>query len=172
MKKEDSQGDEQARRAAKRHTVGAVLLLVLAALGMSMLLMACRREGAYQSTATPGLVETGAVAEPSRPAVPVVPNDSLVKARVRSYCIVEASSLGIQPEQTIYQLGIEIIESQDVEDKVNLTKDRAGQTIQVFSKEPLSPDLFDRTIRARVTLRADERGGKFWISQVEELDLW
>jgi len=95
------------------------------------------------------------------PAVPVAPNDSLVTAKVLDHAIDTTSG------QTLYILIIEILSSEDVAGMPNFTKDKVGQSIKVYSKLEFSADLVGKTIRANVSLVGDERGGKYWIANIE-----
>lgn len=95
------------------------------------------------------------------PAVPVAPNDSLVTAKVLDSAIETVSG------QTLYTLIIEVSSSEDVAGMPNFTKDKVGQSIKVYSKLEFPADLVGKTITANVSLVGDERGGKYWIANIE-----
>ena len=70
----------------------------------------------------------------------------------------------------IYQLRILVKTSEDVEDKRSFTKDQVGKLIHLHSKKELSPDLFGKVIRARVSYRGDQKGSRFWIREIDVPD--
>jgi hypothetical protein len=45
---------------------------------------------------------------------------------------------------------------------------REGQIIEALSRETASGIAIGRTVRATVTFRGDERGGRFWLRDIEE----
>lgn len=105
----------------------------------------------------------------SHQSVPVIPNESLITGKVISYCVVSASTLDIQPVIPIWILEISVETSEDVPEMRNFTKDKVGKSLSVYSKEKLSLDLFEQTVKARVTYSGDEKGGRFWVKEVEVL---
>ena len=102
--------------------------------------------------------------------VPVPPNGSLVTGVVLGYAILNSRVEGIQPEQVLHALWLEVQQAQDVPGLPNFVKRHVGEILQVLSKEPLSPYLFGRTVQGRVQLVGDERGRRYWISQVQVLE--
>lgn len=107
----------------------------------------------------------------TRGTVPVAPNDSLVTGLVLGYAILNSKVEDIQPEQVLHVLWLEIQQAQDVNEMPNFAKRHLGEVLQVFTKDPLSPYLFGKTVRGHVQLVGDERGGHFWISDVQILEL-
>jgi len=102
-------------------------------------------------------------------SVPVVPNESIVTARVLGCCVISSSILDIKPDQNMYKLELLIHRSQDVKPRRNFTMDKVGKVLSVYSKEKLLPELFNKVINAHVTYRGDERGGRFWIWDIKVL---
>jgi len=100
-------------------------------------------------------------------SVPVAPNDSIVTAKVLEYSILNSTLEGIKPEQVLYSLRILVISSQSVNEKANFTQLKINQIIKVYSKEMLSPILFDEIIEANVSFFGDEKGGKYWIRNIK-----
>lgn len=99
--------------------------------------------------------------------VPVAPNDSVVTAKVLEYSILNSILERIEPEQVLYSLRILVISSQSVNGKINFTQSKVDEVIKVYSKEMLSPILFDNIIKANVSLLGDERNGRYWIRDVK-----
>jgi hypothetical protein len=102
-------------------------------------------------------------------AVPVIPNEGIIEGRVLEYCITLSSIVDIKPDQTFYILKISVTASEDIEGKVNLTKEKVGKKIETFSKEKPAENLFNQRIRANVVYQGDERGGKYWIKNINIL---
>jgi len=102
--------------------------------------------------------------------VPVVPNGSIIRAKVLEYSVLNSTLEGIKPEQVLYFLRILVISSQSVNGKPNFTQSKIGQVIKVYSKEALSPILFGKIIEANVSFSGDERGGKYWVRSVKMIE--
>lgn len=112
--------------------------------------------------------------------VPVVPNDSLVKAHVMKYSIVNSLLEGMEPEQTLYSLIIKVLTLADVEGEVNYLRryledneikiGNVEDAIRVLSHEELSPSLFGKTIEANVRYVGDEWGGAFLIRNIKVVE--
>jgi len=104
-------------------------------------------------------------------AVPVVPNASLIKGIAIECEAVSSTLLGMQPEQTIYRLTIQIESTEDVSEMPNLlNKSTEGKEMVFYTKEPLSPDVLKKRIKARALYRGDERGGRWWVQEIRILD--
>jgi hypothetical protein len=103
-------------------------------------------------------------------AVPVIPNEGIIEGEVVSYCIISSSILNIKPAQKLYRLRIKVTASKDVKGKQNLTKNKVGKTIEVYSKKKIPEDIFKKTINARIVYRGDERGGLYWIKAISILN--
>ncbi len=106
---------------------------------------------------------------PYKETVPVVPNESIIIGKVLEYSILNSILLDIKPEQILYRLKILILSSQDVDNKPNFTKTKVGEVLSFYSKRKLSPELFNRKVKARVFFYGDETGGKFWIKNIETI---
>ncbi len=102
-------------------------------------------------------------------AVTAIPNEAIVSGTVREVCITSSLVEGMSPEQVIYRLLISVETSEDVEGAINLLKDRKDQTLEFLTKEPLLLDLFGKRIKGRVRYTGDEKGGRFWINNIEIL---
>ena len=101
---------------------------------------------------------------------PVAPNDSIITARVLEYSILNSTLEGIKPEQILYSLRVLVISFQSVNGKANFTQLKVNQVIKVYSKEMLSPVLFGKIIEANVSFSGDEKGGKYWITNIEMIE--
>lgn len=110
------------------------------------------------------LKEEAPLAEERRPlkesSVMVVENNSLVTGRVERLNVKEPPP---------YSLKLKIISSEDIDGLANFTKQRVGQTIEVFSNQKPSPSLPKKTIQGRVSYSGDERGGRFWIREIKKV---
>jgi len=103
-------------------------------------------------------------------AVTVVPNSALITGVILEYGIVSSRLLGIQPDQMLYKLTIHIESSEDIVGMANLLKGKEGEDISFYTKEKLSFDIFDKRVRAEVTYRGDERGGRWWLRSIKILE--
>jgi hypothetical protein len=103
-------------------------------------------------------------------AVPVIPNAALIKGVVLESEGISSNLLGIQPEQTIYRLLIHVVCSKDVGEMRNFLKGEEGKDIVFYTKKPLPSDIVKKRIKARVSFRGDERGGRWWAQEIQILD--
>ena len=103
-------------------------------------------------------------------AVPVIPNVALIKGIVLESREISSTLLDIQPEQTMYRLTIQIESSEEVGEMPNLLKGEQGKDIAFYTKKPLPLDILRKRIRAKVSYRGDERGGRWWVDKIEILD--
>ena len=86
----------------------------------------------------------------------VAPNDSLVKAKITQNVETDLKN----SEQMTIKL--EIIESQDIDELANFTKNKIGQIIDVIFPDAKETQLIkDSTINVKIQYVGDERGGKF-----------
>lgn len=102
--------------------------------------------------------------------VPVIPNDSIITAKVLEYSVLTSTLEGIEPEQTFYSLRVLVMSSKSINGKANFTQSKIGQVIKVYSKEVLLLILFGEIIEANVFFSGDERGGKYWIRNVKVIE--
>lgn len=101
--------------------------------------------------------------------VPVVPNEAVIIGTVKAFCMASSGLEGISPEQVIYKLVISVEETKDVKGYPNLLKSKKGLVLTFFTKERLSVEVFGKRIKGRVKYMGDERGGRFWINNIEIL---
>jgi hypothetical protein len=99
--------------------------------------------------------------------VPVIPNQCRIVGVVLEYAIVSSRLIDIQPDQTLYRVIVHIESSENIGNMSNLIKGKEGQDIPFYTKETLAPGLFGKRIKATAIYKGDERGGIFWISNVE-----
>ena len=102
----------------------------------------------------------------SADAVPVMPNETAVKGHVEEYCLTSSRLLGIKPEIVLYKLVISVSIVEDIKGP-NFLKGKEGQLVILYSKEELSSKYYGEKIKAIVEYKGDERGGLFWIKQIE-----
>jgi hypothetical protein len=101
-------------------------------------------------------------------AVPARPNKAILLGTVKEYSITSANLAGMRPEQVLYKLTIFVEASEEVKGLPNFIKNKEGRTVDVYSKEKLSSELFGQRIKAVVEYLGDERGGFFWIRHIEK----
>ena len=95
--------------------------------------------------------------------VPAAPNASIVTAWVLEYRSVDPSTLGIAPGQVVYAWALCVLDSEDVPDRANFTRNYVGRVLHAYSRQPVASAARQAAVRARVAFRGDERGGHFWI---------
>jgi hypothetical protein len=84
-----------------------------------------------------------------------IPNDSLVKAKVIKITKTDEKNFPIISD-------MEIMNSDDVNDMPNFTKDKIGQKIKVCFRQEDEPKLTDTVNDVHVEFSGDERGGRFF----------
>lgn len=99
-------------------------------------------------------------------AAPVMPNETVVRGRVEEYSLISSKLVGIKPEMTLYKLVISIEKVENVKGP-NFLKDKEGQFVTLYTKEEISSDFYGKKIKAKIEYTGDERGGLFWIKQIE-----
>lgn len=102
-------------------------------------------------------------------AVPAVSNVSIIEGFVSEYAVIFSDLIGIEPRQTLYRLTINITSSYNIGEGADFLFNMTGQDVRFLSKEKLSPELFGKRIKANASYKGDERGGVFWISNIEVL---
>jgi len=75
--------------------------------------------------------------------------------------------LNIEPDQKIYSITLKVESSEGVLHGTDFLDDKKGEYVRFFSKSDLSRNLFGTRIKAKVSFKGDERGGKFWIGSIE-----
>lgn len=114
-------------------------------------------------------------------AAPVIPNEGLITGKVLSYAILSSEILSLErkspyenrrpPYVTLFELRIYIENSENLEGMRNFTEDKVGSVLTVYTKEKVSPDIFNQRVKARISLEGDEWGKNFWIrGKIELLD--
>ncbi len=99
-------------------------------------------------------------------AVPVIPNEAILRGTVMEYCLTLSTLSGISPEQVLYRVVISVEEVEDVKGYPNFLKGKEGQNLTFSTKEKISMELFGKRIKAEVEYKGDERGGRFWIKDI------
>jgi len=100
----------------------------------------------------------------------VIPNGTLITGVILEYGIVSSRLLGIQPDQTIYKVTIHLESSEDIDGMPNLLRGKEREDITFYTKERLSPDIFGKKVRAEVSYRGDERGGRWWVRSIKIIE--
>jgi len=146
----------------KAHKRYSLILFFLIVMGIVMMgLQVCGAEEEKKEG-------VAAKKQPPR-SVPVIPNESIITGEVLSYGILSSSLLEIKPAMSLYKLEILVKTFEDIQGKRNFTRDKVGKLISIYSKEKLSAELFGKIIKSRVSYSGDERGGMFWIGEIEAL---
>jgi len=99
-------------------------------------------------------------------SAPVLPNQTLITGIVLEYSIVHARTLGIEPDMPIYRLIIKIESTGAIAGMPDLLKDSEGKEEIFYSREHISPDVFDKRIRAIASYSGDERVGRWWMLDI------
>ena len=99
--------------------------------------------------------------------VPAIPYESLIEGMVSEYAIVSSRLVGIEPGQVLYRLTITIGSSTGMGGGPDFLSEKKGRDVQFYTKEKLSPELFGKQIKARVEYSGDERGGIYWMHNIE-----
>jgi hypothetical protein len=86
-------------------------------------------------------------------AAPAISNESLIEGEVSGYAVILSDLIGIKPRQKLYMLTIKI--------------DSSRSNVRFLSKKELSPGLFGKRIKANARYKGDERGGTYWIHNIE-----
>jgi hypothetical protein len=90
----------------------------------------------------------------------------LITGVILEYGIVSSRILGMQPDQTLYKLTIHLESSGDIAGMPNLLKGKGGEDITFYTKEKLSSDIFGKKVKAEVSYRGDEHGGRWWTRSI------
>ena len=84
-----------------------------------------------------------------------IPNDSLVKARIVDITKTDERNFPIIAN-------LEILDSEDVNDMPNFTKDKIGHVIQACFRQEDEFKLVDTVSNIHLEFSGDERGGRFF----------
>jgi hypothetical protein len=103
-------------------------------------------------------------------SVPVIQNECIVEGTVAEYAIFSSRLIGIEPDQVLYRIVITIQSTKKIDDRPNFLSGKEGQEISFLTKEKLSPELFGKKIQAKAQYSGDEKGGRYWIRNVQLLD--
>ena len=102
-------------------------------------------------------------------AVPVVPNESVVKGTVMECYSISSTALNIKPEQTLYRVLVLVEDVKNIKGS-NFLEGKQGQSILFYTKEKLPLQLIGKKVEAIVKYTGDERGGLFWIMDIYTLN--
>jgi len=96
-------------------------------------------------------------------AVPALENESVVAGEVLEKELIDASTLGIQPDQKLWRFRLRIVNVESVAGSENFLGGQEGKTIEVYSNEVNAPAGTERRITVRIRFQGDERVGRYWI---------
>ena len=104
-------------------------------------------------------------------AVTAVPNEYVIEGTVQEFSIVSSNLLNIMPEQTLYRLTILIESYENADTDADYLSDKKGKTVQLYSKDKISPEIFGKRVWVKVRYSGDERGGLYWIKEISVIPL-
>ena len=146
------------RSMLSKTTLPVVLLTII-------MLFACNSASVVADEKEPASPPKGPT---GRLLVPAAPNQSIVKGTVSAYCVVSARLLNIKPaDQTLYKITLLIESSENAKSFRNFIKDKEGEDIEFYTKEKQLLEIFGKRIKARASYTGDERGGSYWIRDIE-----
>ena len=122
-------------------------------------------------TIGPGPTPPGNPSSPSGPvtqASPMAPNEGLVTGEIVSLEAVQSSTLRIMPPQILTLIRLRVLSIQG-RGTINPLRGWEGSIIEVYSKAPLGSGLVGKKVKGVVTYRGDERGGLYWIYDLQEM---
>lgn len=96
---------------------------------------------------------------------PPAPGGWVVSARVTDAVVVESTTLGIEPSQPICVLTLVVTSSEGSGD-LRPADGRAGETIQVYSKDTALVALRGGSLTASIVLRGAGSAARLWIVQL------
>ncbi|MEW6717069.1 MAG: hypothetical protein AB1345_06175 [Chloroflexota bacterium] len=154
-------------------------IMVLCFLGLFIMgLMGCVSGGEVMVTptekptraptqVTPALSSPTAVSsftlESNPIGAPIVPNLTLIEARVLDISIVEMQISSSQ--DTVYLLELEVMSAQAGEGMLSFVQ--VGQVLEGYCKEDLAGMQAGNMLFAQVSLQGDERGESYWLTEVK-----
>ncbi len=100
-------------------------------------------------------------------AVPAAPNAATLEGIVKEYCTSSSDLWDIRPVQVIYRLTIFVEDTGGRGDSPNFLRGKEKQMLLFFTKEEISSELLNKRIKAEVEYRGDEKGGRFWIRNIQ-----
>jgi len=101
---------------------------------------------------------------------PIIPNQGVIIGRVIAYCVVSSKTLNIEPEQTMYTITVSVESTEDIQGAHSHVKNMEGRTIVFYTREKVSSEIYNKKIRANVTIRGDERSKSYWMNDYQFLD--
>ena len=101
-------------------------------------------------------------------AAPAARNASRVTGELLSVETVDSTTLQIAPPQTLTRIRVRILSVEPVGTMVDALDGQKGKVLESYTKEAVEERLIGKNITCVVTLRADERGGKYWAGDIKE----
>jgi hypothetical protein len=102
--------------------------------------------------------------------VHVIANESVITGTVLDHDVVSSTLLGISPAMSIYRIDVRVEMSEEVEGMPSAMMYKEGGVLQLHSKKELPSNLLNKSVKARVSYAGDERGGRFWVDELERVD--
>jgi hypothetical protein len=100
-------------------------------------------------------------------AAPAAPNESRVTGEILEVERLHSSVLHIEPPQVLTRMRLRLLSVQSVGGMPNPLYGREGETLQVLSRERVESNLVGKVISGTIVYRGDERGGAYWLFDVQ-----
>lgn len=100
-------------------------------------------------------------------AGPQAPNESRVTGEILVLEPVHSSALQMAPPQVFTRMRLKLLSIQNVGAMPNPLHGREGEILEVLSRESLKSELVGKVISGTIVFRGDERGGMYWIFDVQ-----
>jgi hypothetical protein len=97
------------------------------------------------------------------PAVPEIPNESLLVGEILDVAEIDSRELDIRPQQILCRFMVQIRSVQDVPGMANLLRGAEGKIVEAYRMEMPCSEPAGKAVKARLTFHGDERNGRFWI---------
>jgi hypothetical protein len=104
------------------------------------------------------------VGSPHTGGAPVIANESVVTGEVVDLSVIDSSLVNVRPTRMLTRIRLRIVCVQGVPPKANFLDGKAGEVIEMYSRDVIPAPLVGTTVNWRIVFRGDERGGSYWIS--------
>jgi hypothetical protein len=99
---------------------------------------------------------------------PVAPNETLLGGELLEVTAFDSFSEGIAPAQVLFRLKLRLTSVERVPAKASFVTAVPGDVVEIVAKQEVSRQLVGNVVRARVTFRGDDRGGRLWLLALSE----
>ncbi len=89
-------------------------------------------------------------------AAPALDVEREISGEVYGFSVLRGALVGVEPaDLVLYRITVKLAD---------------GRLVRVFSREPLSPELFGKKVKALVRRSGDERGTRYWLIRLREVE--